>query len=369
MTLHVDLAHHFGGFTLQARFEAPSGITVLFGPSGSGKTTVVRAVGGGLTPDQGRISVGERVLCDTARGICLRPHKRRIGTVFQEARLFPHLSVLQNLNYGRRLSKYDVPQKAFDQMIDMLGIGHLLTRRPAGLSGGEQQRVAIGRALLSGPDLILADEPLAALDGARKAEILPYFERLRDEVDVPILYVSHSPSEVARLATTVIALEEGRVIGQGSAREILGDPEVLPLGATGAGAVIEAVVARHHDDGLTELHAGDAPVFLPRLALDPGERVRLRIAAQDVMLARSRPEGLSALNLLPGTVAAVHEGGGAGVIVALDTVAGRVLARITKRSVAALGLTVGMPCHAVVKTISLAGEGPGVLSSGLKPPR
>lgn len=361
MTLSVRLRHRLGTFTLDASFEAPPGITVLFGRSGSGKTTVVNAVAGLLDPDEGRIAAGDWVLLDTARGIRLPPHRRRIGYIFQEGRLFPHLSVRQNLGFGAWFAPRDAPRDDMGRVVDLLGIGHLLDRRPGALSGGEKQRVAIGRALLAAPRLILADEPLAALDAARKAEILPYFERLRDEVSVPILYVSHSAQEVARLATTVVAMEEGRVIRQGPAAEVLSDPSVLPTGAREAGAILAATVAAHHADGLTELEAGGARLFLPRIPQAPGSAVRVRIAAHDVILSRGRPEGLSALNILPGTVREVRPGEGPGAIVVLDTGAGRLLARITRRSAAALGLEPGVEAHAVVKTVSVA---PGDVGAG-----
>ncbi|AJE47357.1 molybdate transport system ATP-binding protein [Celeribacter indicus] len=362
--LEVALHHDFPGFTLDARFEAPPGLTVLFGRSGSGKTTIVNAVAGLLMPDRGRIAAGDWTLLDTAAGLRLKPHRRRLGYIFQEGRLFPHLTVRQNLRYGAWFAPKDAPREEMGRVVEMLGIGALLDRRPGALSGGEKQRVAIGRALLSAPKIILADEPLAALDEARKAEILPYFERLRDEVNVPILFVSHSASEVARLATTVVALEDGRVIRQGPAAEVLGDPAVLPTGARAAGAVVTAQVVAHHADGLTELSAGGVPVFLPRVAQGPGAVLRLRIAAHDVILSRARPEGLSALNIFPGTVAEIREGEGPGAMVALDTPAGRVLARITHRSRAALGLAPGVAVHAIVKSVSSApsdigGGGPG----------
>lgn len=352
--LTVALRHGFPGFGLDASFTVPNGVTVLFGRSGSGKSTIVKAVAGLLRPDEGRIALDDDVLLDTARGIALPPHRRRIGTVFQEGRLFPHLTVRQNLAYGQWFAPRGARRENAAHVIEMLGIGHLLDRRPGLLSGGEKQRVAIGRALLCAPRLILADEPLAALDEARKAEILPYFERLRDEVAVPILYVSHSPSEVARLATTVVALEAGRVVRQGPPAAVLGDPSVTPLGSREAGALIEAQVLRHHDDGLSELDAGGMALFLPHLAQAPGRRVRVRIAAHDVILARQRPEGLSALNILSGTVSEIREGEGPGAMVAVDTPAGRVLARVTRRSVAALGLSPGSPVHAVIKTVSVA---------------
>lgn len=360
MTLSVMVRQDFGSFAVDAAFEAPLGITVLFGRSGSGKTTIVNAVAGLLRPQEGRITVEGRVLLDTARGLFVPPHRRRIGYIFQEGRLFPHLTVRQNLRYGGWFAPKAAPRESFGKVVEMLGIGPLLDRRPGALSGGEKSRIAIGRALLSAPRLILADEPLASLDEERKADILPYFERLRDEIEVPILYVSHSAAEVARLATTVVALEAGRVIRQGPAAEVLGDPSVLPTGARDAGAMIAARVARHHDDELTELEAGGQPLFLPRLAEEAGRTVRVRIAAHDIILSRHRPEGLSALNILEGVVREVREGGGPGALVALDTSAGRLLARITRRSARALELAPGTRAFAIIKTVSVAPADIGV---------
>ncbi|MDU8929228.1 molybdenum ABC transporter ATP-binding protein [Alisedimentitalea sp. MJ-SS2] len=365
MTLSVSIAHSMENFTLNAGFTAPPGLTVLFGRSGSGKTTLINAVSGLLTPQSGRIAVGEHVLFDSSQGINLPPHRRRLGYIFQEGRLFPHLTVRQNLSYGRWFAPKSAPRESLDKVIEMLGVGSLLSRRPAQLSGGEKQRVAIGRALLAAPRMILADEPLAALDEPRKAEILPYFERLRDEVEIPILYVSHSATEVARLATTIVVLDDGHTTHQGSAAEVLGDPEISPAGVRSIGAFLTASVAVHHDDGLTELDAGGTPLFLPRIPQAPGDTVRIRIAAHDVILARRKPEGLSALNTLMGTINAVRPGSGPGAIVSLDTPAGRVLARITRRSAAALELAPGVPCYAVVKTVSIAPRnisGPAVSS-------
>ncbi|WP_306154286.1 molybdenum ABC transporter ATP-binding protein [Roseovarius sp. MMSF_3281] len=352
--LDIAVRHAFAGFTLDTSFRAPPGVTVLFGRSGSGKTTLVNAVAGLLMPDAGRIAVGDWVLLDTERGIRLRPHKRRLGYIFQEGRLFPHLTVRQNLAYGAWFAPKNAPREDEAKVVELLGIGPLLNRRPAALSGGEKQRVAIGRALLAAPHMILADEPLAALDDARKSEVLPYFERLRDEVEIPILYVTHSAAEVARLATTVVTLEEGRVTGQGTAAEVLANPSVTPLGARAAGAVLEATIARHHPDGLTELHAGGTPLFLPALGQPEGSTVRVRIAAHDVILATSEPSDLSALNILPGTVHDIRSGQGPGAIVSLDTPAGRILARVTRRSAKRLGLQSGTPCYAVIKSVALA---------------
>lgn len=354
MTLSVALRHLFAGFDLDVAFDAPPGLTVLFGPSGSGKTTVINAVAGLLQPQSGRIAVDDLVLLDTATRRALPPHRRRIGYVFQDARLFPHLSVRQNLTYGQWFAPRDAPRANLPRIVEMLGLGPLLSRRPGALSGGEKQRVAIGRALLSAPRLILADEPLAALDDARKAEILPYFERLRDEVAVPILYVSHAASEVARLATTVVALRQGRVTAMGPPATVLAD--VGAMGARGAASVLTARVVAHHADGLSELAAAGGILWLPRVDAVPGAILRLRIAAQDVILSRTRPEGLSALNLLAGTITDIRPGQGPGAIVALDLGGARLIARITQRSVAAMALEPGQTCHAIIKSVAVAPE-------------
>lgn len=353
MTLEVALRHRFGGFDLDVAFEAPPGLTVLFGRSGSGKTTVINAVAGLLRPQAGRIAVGGEVLLDTARGLSVPVHRRRLGYVFQEGRLFPHLTVRQNLLYGRWFAGAGAAGPTLDEVTDLLGIGPLLDRRPARLSGGEKQRVAIGRALLAAPRLVLADEPLAALDAARKAEILPYLERLRDEMRLPILYVSHAPAEVARLATTVVVLEAGHVLRTGPAAEVLSDPGVTPLGPRAAGAVLSARVSGHTEDGLTELDAGGQTLLLPRLPRAPGETVRLHVRAQDVMLAVEEPRGISALNVLPGTVAEVRKGDGPGALVQVTTGEARLLARVTQRSVTTLALAPGRPVFAVLKAVSV----------------
>ena len=352
--LSVSLTHSFENFSLDVRFAAPSGITVLFGRSGSGKSTIINAIAGLLAPERGHVVVDEWTLLDSAGGVSLPPHRRRLGYIFQEGRLFGHLTVRQNLKYGQWFAPRDAQRESMDRIVDMLGLGNLLDRRPQLLSGGEKQRVAIGRALLASPKIILADEPLAALDEARKAEIIPYFERLRDEISIPIVYVSHSASEVARLATTVVALEGGHVIRQGNAADVLGDPAVLPLGARGAGAMLEGSVVAHHDDGLSELNAGGVTLLVPLVATEPGKKVRVRIAAHDVILSREKPSGLSALNIIPGTVMDIREGDGPGCMVVLDTNAGRILVRITRRSPQAMALAPGVRTHAIIKTVSFA---------------
>lgn len=360
MTLEVTLAHRQGDFDLEVQFQTPPGVTVFFGPSGSGKTTLVNAIAGLLRPQRGRVVADGWVLVDTGAKHFLPPHRRRLGYVFQEGRLFPHLSVRQNLAYGRWFNPGQSPGE-FDRVVELLGIGHLLARRPGALSGGEKQRVAIGRALLAAPKLILADEPLAALDEARKEEILPYFERLRDEVAVPIVYVSHSSFEVARLATTVVALRHGRVVALGPPEQVLGD--VAAVGPRGAASVLSVRVVAHHADGLSELTCGAGTLWLPRVPEPPGTTLRVRIAAQEVILSRARPQGLSALNILVGTVEDIQKGRGPGALVALRIGRDRLLARVTGRSIRAMGLEPGQTCHAIVKSVAVAPEDVGTTTS------
>lgn len=359
MSLKIDILTRLGTLDLAARFEAPNGITVLFGPSGSGKTSLINAVAGLVTPDHGHIGLGGKVLYDGKQRINLPVHKRGVGYVFQDARLFPHLSVEANLNYGRKLASAPQTEAEFDRIVTLLGVGGLLARRPAKLSGGEAQRVALGRALLSGPQVLLADEPLAALDGARKNELLPYFERLRDERALPILYVTHSVSELGRLADHVVTLEAGQASSLCRPEDVLADPKLVQGGVRGVGAMIEALVVAHHADGLSELVAGGVPLFLPKVSQQVGARLRVRIAASDVILARKKPEGLSALNILKANVTGLREGEGPGALVALDTAAGTLQARITRRSARALGLEVGVEAYAIVKTVSVAQEDVG----------
>lgn len=353
--LDLKLRHQIGAFSLDLNFQAARGITALFGRSGAGKTTVINAVAGLITPDDGYIRVGDMDLFDPARGVNLAAHQRQAGYIFQEARLFPHLSVAQNLRYGMRY-RGARPAPDFTDIVEMLGLEALLQRRPAMLSGGEKQRVAIGRALLAAPRILLADEPLAALDEARKQEILPYFERLRDEMDIPILYVSHAPTEVARLATEVIMIEAGRIQAHGRPSEVFSDPHSLPAGSREAGAVIEATLTAHHEDGVSELRNTDLALFVPRLSGDLGRKLQLRIAAHEVILATQKPQGISALNVIEGTIHSIRSGDGPAVLVAVDTKLGRILARVTRRSAHLLGLDEGRAVYAILKTLSVARE-------------
>ncbi|HEX5454676.1 MAG TPA: molybdenum ABC transporter ATP-binding protein [Stellaceae bacterium] len=357
--LSVAVAHRFGDFALDAAFEATGGLTALFGRSGSGKTSLINAIAGLLRPERGRIVLDGRVLTDTGQGLFLPVRRRRIGYVFQEARLFPHMSVRQNLLYGRWFAPPGDMEKGgrardIDDVIDLLGIAGLLGRRPANLSGGEKQRVAIGRALLSRPRLLVMDEPLAALDEARKGEILPYIERLRDEAGVPIVYVSHAVAEVARLATTMVVLSEGRVAAAGPTARIMGRIDLFPLtGRAEAGAILATRVAGHERQfGLTVLQAAAGPLRVPQLDLPVGAALRVRIRARDVMIALHPPEGLSALNVLPGTVAELVQGDGPIAEIRLDCAGEALIARLTRRSVETLGLVPGRPVYAVIKSIA-----------------
>lgn len=355
MTLQVQLKQAFGAFSLDVEFEAPAGVTALFGRSGTGKTTIVNAVAGLLKPEAGRIAAGGEVLFDSEQRIFLPPHRRRVGYVFQDARLFPHLDVERNLRYGMRFSGGAPALAAFSEIVDLLGLDMLLARRPAKLSGGEKQRVAIGRALLSSPRLLLMDEPLASLDEARKEEILPFVARLRERFSIPVLYVSHSLGEVARLANTVVVLRDGKVALCGPAEKVLADPQITrAAGVREAGAILSATVVRHHDDGLTELAISGGSLLLPRVQAETGSTIKVRVHANDVLIARQRPAGLSALNVLPARVTALRRGEGPGMLVQLAVGDDHLLARVTQRSADALGLEPDTQCHVVLKTVAVA---------------
>jgi molybdate transport system ATP-binding protein len=355
MYLAVDIKRRLGDFLLDAKFEAEGGLIALFGRSGSGKTSIVNVIAGLIRPDRAHMEIAGTVLVDTDSGIYVPPHRRRVGYVFQEGRLFPHLTVRQNLLYGRWFAGAGKPGDDFERVVDLLGIGHLVDRRPGRLSGGEKQRVAIGRALLANPRLLLMDEPLASLDEDRKGEILPYIERLRDRSKIPIVYVSHSVAEVARLATTIVLLADGKVAAIGPTSEIMQRLDLFPLtGRAEAGAVIEATVERHDDSfGMTELSSRAGRWMLQRLDVPAGARVRLRVRARDVMLAKSAPADLSALNVLPGLVAAVGPHDGPIVEIRVDCSGEALIARLMRYSVERLGLAVGTPVFALVKSVAL----------------
>ena len=366
MILDVDLRHRQGAFALETRFRSEGRLTALFGPSGSGKTTLVNAIGGLIRPTEGRICVKERILVDTRQGIFVPKHRRRIGYIFQEARLFPHLTVRQNLHFGRWFTPTRERIADFHAVTELLGIGHLLNRWPSTLSGGEKQRVAIGRALLADPQLLLMDEPLASLDEDRKAEIYPYIERLRDEGNVPMVLVSHSVPEIARLATSIVVLNNGRVTASGPASDILRHTRFFPqAGPVEAGALVETRVLRHEEAyGLTILQAAAGPLTVSRLDLPVGAPVRVRLRARDILLSLTPPEGISALNVLPGIVAAIEEADGSSLDVTLVCGGDSIVASVTRKSVERLGLEVGLPVQAIIKSIAFDREALGPVQAG-----
>jgi molybdate transport system ATP-binding protein len=353
ITLRCDVAR--AGFAMQVDLAMPGrGVTALFGHSGSGKTTILRAVAGLERHANGYLEVNGAVWQDDARGLFVPTHKRALGYVFQEASLFSHLSVRGNLDFVRKRSG-NKDASLFDHVLALLGIAHLLDRRTTDLSGGERQRVAIARALLTQPTILLMDEPLAALDGKRKEEVLPYLERIHAELDIPMLYVSHAAEEVARLADHVVLLDSGKVLASGPAAETLARID-LSLGLeVDAGVLVEGVVnGIDADYGLVQLQAAGGSVFVAHDALPLGTRLRLRVLARDVSIALQRPDDSSVLNLLHATVAATWPASTpAHVIVKLDAGRTVLLARITRRSYDHLALAIGKPVWAQVKAVAL----------------
>jgi molybdate transport system ATP-binding protein len=358
--IEVDVTHRLGAFKLDAKFEARGRFIALFGHSGSGKTSLINAIAGLAQPERCRIAIAGTVLADTAKGIFLPPHRRKLGMVFQEGRLFPHLSVRRNLLYGAWFAGVRNGGN-LARVAGLLGIEHLLNRYPDRLSGGEKQRVAIGRALLASPALLLMDEPLASLDEPRKLEIMPYLEALRDEARIPVIYVSHSVAEVARLSDTLVILEGGRVRASGPTIDLMQRLDLAPTAGPGeAGALIEARVETHDDVyGLTTLVSRGGVWRVPRLEAAPGKTVRMQIKARDVMIACERPEAVSALNVIEATVAEIGPLDGAGIEIRLDARGEALVARLTRYSVERLSLRVGTPVFAIVKSVSFGRESLG----------
>lgn len=354
MSLSVALRHAFPTVEIDMAFEAPMpGVTVLFGPSGSGKSTVINAAAGLLRPTACRLAVNGTTLADTAAGIWLPPEKRRIGLVFQDSRLFPHMSVETNLRFGLRRSGGG--PIGFDDVVDLLGIGTLLRRRPHTLSGGERQRVAIGRALLAQPKLLLMDEPLASLDAARKAEILPFLTRLKTALSLPILYVTHALDEVARLADTLVLVEAGRVTAYGPVSAVATRAD-LPIAQRDDGGALLLCVVEAHDPArvLTLLRGGGAEFWVPLMDAPVGSACRIRVPAREVILASEPPHGISLHNIIAGSVrqtAADHAA--RTVMVEIGLPDGALLSRVTPDAVARLALLPGAPVLALIKSTSI----------------
>ena len=353
--LEVDIEMRRGSFAVQVAFASDAPIVALFGRSGAGKSTVVNAIAGIARPTRGRIAIGGRVLFDSARGIDLSPERRHVGYVFQDALLFPHMSVRSNLAYGESLTPASERFIERGRVLDLLGLHGILDRGTRELSGGERQRVAIGRALLSSPRILLMDEPLASLDAARRAEILQYVELLRDELRLPMVYVSHAIEEVTRLADHLVLVSEGKSIVEGPAGEVLGRPELTPLtGRHEAGAVIETRVARHDEAfGLSILAFADGELVLPNMDALPGEPVRARIRARDVALALEPPRRASVQNVLRAEIVRISEAFGAIVDVELRIGSTPLIARITRKAATDLALAPGTTVYALVKAVSI----------------
>ncbi|NQV99500.1 MAG: molybdenum ABC transporter ATP-binding protein [Rhodospirillales bacterium] len=352
--LNIDLEHQQGAFRLAVSLRLQGGLTAFYGRSGSGKTSLINLIAGLERPDVGTISLGEQVLYDSARRINIAPEKRQIGYVFQDGRLFPHLDVAANLTYARRFITTELSPDRFAQIVELLGISALLGRRPATLSGGEKQRVAIGRALLSEPQLLLMDEPLASLDAARKAEILPFIENLRDQLKTPILYVSHAMEEVVRLADSLVLIDDGRIIAHGSVEQTLSRLDLRPLtGRYEAGAVLQVEVCAHdHAYQLSTLRFAGQQLVVPAVDLPIGSGLRVRIRARDVSLSTSKPVNTSVLNVFAATVMEIAPDEGPHCEVLLN-IGAPLIARITRKSAAELGLAIGKKVYASVKAAAI----------------
>jgi molybdate transport system ATP-binding protein len=345
------------GFALDVSLALPArGVTALFGPSGCGKTTLLRALAG-LERAQGRVALGDEIWQDDARGRFVPTHQRAIGYVIQEAALFPHLDVQRNLAYGLKRIASVQRRIALDQVVELLGIAHLLERRPGTLSGGERQRVAIARALATSPRLLLMDEPLAALDAQRKAEVLPYLDRLHEELGIPIVYVSHSIDEVARLAAQLVLMDAGRVLAEGPLPDMLARLDLPVAFGDDAGVVLDAVIGErdaHWRLACLDVDGGSCQLWSRDRGLPVGRRVRLRVLARDVSLTRMPQTGTSIGNQLRGTVEAIADDEHPALaLVRVRVGSAPVVARLTRRSAHALDLAVGMPVWAQVKTVAL----------------
>lgn len=353
-TIEAALSGRLGTFSLDIAVQCPMrGITALFGPSGCGKTTLLRAVAG-LQRMNGKLMVGNQVWQDDSCGIFRPPHERSIGYVFQEASLFPHLSVRHNLDYGFRRIRTAERQVAFEEAVELLGIATLLQRRPDQLSGGQRQRVAIARALLASPQLLLMDEPLAALDRRSKAEILPYLESLHAKLSMPVLYVSHAPEEIARLADHLVMVQDGRVRAAGPLAELRTRLDIARDAGTDADALIDAQIAEHDRNyHLSYVNCPGGRFTVSLIDHPVGHHVRLRVLARDVSITLCPQSGTSILNIFPAVVQELAADTDAQMLVRLDLGGMALLARITRKSAELLDLLPGKRVYAQVKAVAL----------------
>ncbi|MBC7499541.1 MAG: molybdenum ABC transporter ATP-binding protein [Herminiimonas sp.] len=342
-------------FVLEVDLALPGrGVTALFGPSGSGKTTCLRVMAGLERASDAYIEVNGEVWQDDSRGIFLPTHQRALGYVFQEASLFAHLDVRRNLEYGMRRVPADARRVSLEQAVALLDIGHLKNRKPETLSGGERQRVAIARALATSPRILLMDEPLAALDGKRKAEIMPYLERLHDELDIPVLYVSHAPEEVARLADYLVLLDAGKVVAHGLTIDLLTRLDLDIAHGDAAGALIEATIVGHDPEfHLSCAEFGGGQLLLPQQTARIGKKVRIRIQARDVSLSLTPQRDTSILNIVAATVVATSDDAIGQAMVELEAGGTHLLARITLKSATAMQLAPGRMVYAQIKGVAI----------------
>jgi molybdate transport system ATP-binding protein len=365
--LDIDVSKQRGDFRSQVTFTSTTpGVTALFGRSGCGKTTTILMIAGLLRPDRGHIRIDGTVLFDAAQGINIPAQQRGIGYVFQDARLFPHLSVRDNLLYGARRARGRAQRVQLDDVVELLGLAPMLARRPVGLSGGERQRVAIGRALLAQPRLLLLDEPLAAIDVARRGELLPYLERLRDQFSLPMVLVSHQFDEVLRLAGDVVVLENGAVAGHGDVITMSQSPALRAIvGADSLGAVVEGITADvDQTSGLARIDVGAGHLQVESSDLRSGQRVRVQLLARDLILATAPTSGLSVRNSLAGTISKLEPDGQRAWLVHTDIGGATLLVRVTDDARSALALGVGQPVWVLVKAVSLRGH----VFVGARPP-
>ncbi len=362
--LQLRLKTAFPGFELDLDVTLPArGVTALFGPSGSGKTTCLRMIAGLERPPAKRTGDGNNRVCingsvwqDDRQHIWQATHLRPLGFVFQEASLFEHLNVAKNLGFGQSRVPLAQRKVSLEQAIELLGIGHLLQRGPNTLSGGERQRVAIARALATSPQLLLMDEPLAALDAQRKADVLPYLEKLHTGLDIPIIYVSHALDEVARLADHMLLLDKGQVTAQGHTADLMTRLDLSLAHGDAAAAVVTATIKRHEPEfhlSFAEFAGGEFSIARQNFPLC--HQVRIRVQARDVSLTLQRQTGTSIQNILPCTVKAMVADGPGQVVVQLDANGSTLLARVTAKSAAALGLEIGKPVFAQIKGVAILG--------------
>jgi molybdate transport system ATP-binding protein len=357
--LEVELKKRRGDFALEVRFAMDGpGLIALYGPSGCGKSTIIDLIAGLLRPDAGLVRLSGGTLFDSAHGIDVPAERRRIGYVFQDSRLFPHLDVRANLRYGEKRSPAAEPQIPFEEAVELLGLRPFLGRRPRQLSGGERQRVAIGRALLCRPRLLLLDEPLASLDAARREELLPYLERLRDRLSIPMIYVSHQFEEVLRLASHVVLMRAGSVVAQGDLVAVSRNPQLRALiGAEALGAVVEGEIdSVESATGLAGVKVGSGRLNIQGEGLSSGERVRVQLLARDLILAVEPPHGLSVRNCLEGTLATLTPDAGQTFLAEIDVGGPRLIAQVTSSAAAELALSAGRRVWVLVKTVSLRGH-------------